>query len=224
MLSFLNPDLFHVKMFNRKDLVKKSNQNAKAWNIYLLYGPKVLITCHLFHPALWICSSTGTLTSVQPPVTRDSHVISCLFSLWLSLTCAACKKNDLGHTSLSVNQERLLIEYTSHCGHCKEQALPSHIDRPLCTLSCLMHLEVGQFAVPHHQYALHSLGYFLSMGSIPVIMTGEILKDHPMWYSDMLLLPESDDLLKSNRNIWCFPFQVKDTVLVESGIVKLYID
>ncbi len=86
------------------------------------------------------------------------------------------------------HQERLLIEYTSHYGHCKEQALPSHIDRPLWTLSCLMHLEVGQFAVPHHQYALHSLGYFLSMGSIPVIMTGEMLKDHPMWYSDIVII------------------------------------
>lgn len=80
---------------------------------------------------------------------------------WL-LSTRHARKKALGHTSLPVSQEGLLIEYTSHYGHCKEQALPSHIDRPLCTLLCLMHLEVGQFAVPRHRYALHSLGYFLS--------------------------------------------------------------
>jgi len=45
----------------------------------------------------------------------------------------------------------------------------------------------GTVCCPTSSIDVHRWGYFLSIGSIPVVMTGEMLKDHPMWYSNIVI-------------------------------------
>lgn len=182
---------------------------TKVCNIFLLYGPKVLVTCHLFHPDLWICSSTGTLTSDLPTVTVDSRVISCL-GLVGSHLHGMQEKCPEPHQSFC--QPREVIDWVHITLWTLQRASSAKPYR-----SATLYIIVpdapwsGTVCCPTSSIRVHRWG---SMGSIPVVMTGEMLKDHPMWYSNIVI-----KRVRGIYGIWCLLFQqgekVKNTVIME---------
>lgn len=139
---------------------------------------------------LWICSSTGTLTSDQPLVMVDSHVISCL-GLVGSYLHGMQEKNPRPHQS--VCQPREVIDWVHITLWTLQRASAAKPYR-----SATLYIIVpdapwsGTVCCPASSIRAAQFGLFLKWDQFLSLWLGKCWR-----ITQILLLTESDDLLRA---------------------------